>query len=435
MQHRHVDPASLDLGQTVRDLGPAVNRWPFLVGIVGIVVAVVLALLRAAVVGDGGSIERLMYSYLQNYFFFITIVWGALFFVLVSYLTRAGWSVTVRRVAEVMAATLWPYFAMMLLPILACVWLAPGVIFPWTDAEYVASHPVVEHKTAYLNATFFTIRFAVYFLAWGFLSKSFYRASVQQDETGEPEISTRYEGRSAWGTLVTFLTVTFASIDLVMSLAPEWYSTMFGVYVIAGSMLSFFGALWVIVYAMQSRGVLKDAVTVEHHHDIGKYIFGFIIFWGYITFCQFLLIWYGDIPEETQWFLDRQSGGWQWIGIVLILGHFVIPFFGTMSRHSKRNRKTMLFWSVWIVAVHWFDVAYMVLPEVQPALLPGYQSFGPEGVSISAAAFLLNLLIDLSMLVGIGGLVVAAFVGTAAGHALVPLKDPRLEESLAFHNV
>lgn len=433
MQHRHVDPASLDLGRTIRDLGPAVNRWPFLIGIGGLVVAIVLALVRTTV-ADGG-LNRFMFSYLQNYFFFLTIVWGALFFVMVTHLTRAGWSVTVRRIAEIMAATLWPYFALMFLPILACVWLAPGVVYLWTDSVFVASHPVVAHKTPYLNATFFTIRFVAYFLAWAYLANSFYRDSLRQDETGEADISKRFEGRGAWGTLVAFLTVTFASIDLVMSLSPEWFSTMFGVYVISGSMLAFFATLWIIVYAMQSRGVLKDAVTVEHQHDIGKYIFGFIIFWAYITFCQFLLIWYGDIPEETQWFLKRFNGGWQWIGVLMILGHFVIPFFGTMSRHVKRNRKAMLFWSIWIVVMHWFDVAYMVLPEGQPALFPGYESVGPDGVTISAGVFLLNLLIDLAMFVGIGGLVAAAFVGTAAGHALVPLKDPRLEESLAFHNV
>lgn len=437
MHHRHVDPATLDLGRTVRDLGPGVTRWPFLIGIGGLVVAVVLALVRAAVVGDGGSLERLMFAYLQNFFYFLTIMWGALFFVLVSHLTRAGWSVTVRRIAEVMAATIWPYFALMFLPILACVWLSPGLVYSWTDAEFVASHPVVEHKTPYLNATFFTIRAVIYFASWALLAGWFYRDSLRQDETGEAAISKRFEGRSAWGTLIVFLTVTFAAVDWVMSLAPEWYSTMFGVYVIAGSMLSFFAALWLIVAAMQSRGVLRDVVTVEHQHDIGKYIFGFIIFWGYITFCQFLLIWYGDIPEETHWFLDRQYGGWHWIGILIILAHFVIPFFGTMSRHVKRNRKAMLFWCVWIVAMHWFDVAYMILPEAQPALLPGYHSYSVDGTgeTISAAASLLNLLMDLSMLVGVGGLTVSGFVRTAAGHALVPLKDPRLEESLAFHNV
>lgn len=416
MQHHHVDPASLDLGRTVRDLGPGVSRWPLLIGAGGLIAAVVAAVVRMFAFEGENSLERFMFSYLHNYLYFLSISLGALFFVLVHHLTRAGWSVVVRRVAEVMAANIWPTFAILFLPILACVWLAPGVVFPWTDSTFVASHPIVAHKTPYLNATFFTIRAVIYFAAWAFLGRSFLGGSVRQDETGEPMISKRFEGRSAWGVLVTFLTVTFASIDWGMSLDPEWFSTMFGVYFIAGCAISFFATLWVFIYFCQSRGVLVDAVTVEHQHDIGKYLFGFIVFWSYITFCQFLLIWYGDIPEETQWYLVRQNGGWQWIGLLLILGHFVIPFLGVMSRHVKRNRKALLFWSIWILVMHWFDIFYIVMPQAAHGSLP--LSF-----------------IDLFMLVGIGGIVVAGLVRTAGAVSLVPLRDPRLVESLAFHNL
>lgn len=421
MQHHHVDPSTLNLDRTIEDLGPAVKRLPLLVGIVGLVGAVVAAFVRSAMVEGEWALERFMFSYLHNYLFFFSLAVGALFFVLVHHLSRAGWSVTVRRLTEVMAAALFPGLALLFLPILACVWYASfaggeGLVFPWTDTAYLAENSVVAMKTAYLNPTFFTIRAVIYFAIWGFLAKSFLNGSVRQDTNGAPEISQRSEVRSAWGVLVTFLTVTFAAIDWAMSLAPMWFSTMFGVYFIAGAAVSMFAMLWVIIYFCQSRDVLVGAVTVEHQHDIGKYLHGFIIFWAYITFCQFLLIWYADIPEETHWFLKRQENGWQWIGILLIVGHFIIPFLGVMSRHVKRNRKALLFWSVWILVMHWFDLYYIVMPEGAPGALP----FG----AIDVLAFL-----------GIGGLTIASVVRAASGHALVPKRDPRLVESLAFHNV
>ena len=425
MHHSHVDPASLDLSQTVRDLGPAATRWPLFVGIGGLVAAVVAALVRMLMMPDENSLERFLFTYLHNYLFFLSLAHGALFFVLVHHLTRAGWSVTVRRIAEVMAATLWPTFALLFIPILVAVWLGGGLVFPWTDPAYVAANPVVHHKIGYFNAPwnreitlplFFTLRAVIYFAVWGYVANSFYRRSVAQDATGDPAISKPFEGRSAWGVLLVFLTVTFASIDWAMSLEPTWFSTMFGVYYIAGCAVSFFAVLWVIVYVLQSRNVLVDAVTVEHQHDIGKYLFGFIVFWAYITFCQFLLIWYGDIPEETHWFLTRQQNGWQWIGLLLIVGHFVIPFLGTMSRHVKRNRKALLFWCVWILVMHWFDLYFIVMPQAAPGGLP----FG---------------LIDVFAFLGIGGLVTAGLVRAAADNPLVPVGDPRLAESLAFHNI
>ncbi len=128
------------------------------------------------------------------------------------------------------------------------------------------------------------------------------------------------------------------------------------------------------------------------------------------------MIWYADLPEETQWYLVRQNGGWQWIGLTLILCHFAIPFFGVMSRHVKRNRKALLFWCVWMLVFHWFDIYYIVMPQAAHGSLP----LG---------------LIDVATAVGIGGIVVAGTVRTAAGHALVPIRDPRLAESLAFHNI
>ncbi len=424
MQHHHVDPANLRLDRTVRELGPAADRWPLLVGVVGLVAAVVAAIVRSFRPElHESSVDRFFIAYLHNFLYFLTIVWGALFFVLVQHLTRAGWSVTVRRVAELVAASVW-VFALLFLPILVCVWLRAGIVFPWSDPAYVKGHLVVAEKIGYFNVPgspgntlplFFTLRAVFYFAVWFWLGNTFFRRSLDQDATGDPAIFGNREGLSAIGILLTFLTVTFASIDWAMSLDPEWFSTMFGVYTIAGSVLAFLAALWVFIHILQSRGLLLGAVTVEHQHDIGKLQFGFVIFWAYITFCQYLLIWYGDIPEETHWYWIRQQGGWPFVGVTLIVAQFIIPFFGLLSRHVKRNRTAMLFWSCWLLALHWVDLYYIVMPAASAGSLP--------------FAF-----IDLFCFLGIGGLWLAALTRTAVGHPLVPLGDPRLHEALAFHN-
>ena len=421
MHHSAPDPATMQLDRTVEALGPNVLRWPLIVGIVGLVAAVITAFVRPLfVVGENG-IERLMYSYLTSYMFFLSITLGALFFVMVQHVTRAGWSVTVRRVAEILAANIL-YLALLFIPILVCVLSGTGVLYRWTSSVYMHSEELLEHKLPYLNIWRFTGFALVYFGLWYFLANGFYRRSLEQDATGDAGITNRFEGRAAWGLLVTFLTVSFAAIDWLMTLDPTWFSTIFGVYYIMGGVMAFFATMWVIVYILQSQGLLTDAVTVEHQHDLGKGVFFSLIFWTYIAFSQYLLIWYGDIPEETQWYLHRQMGtsewvgGWQWIGVALIFGHFIIPFFGLMSRHVKRNRKALLFWCVWLLVMHWMDMYYLAMPEIAPGKLP----FG---------------LIDIFCFVGIGGLTTAGLLRTAGAHALVPVRDPRLAESLAFHNI
>jgi hypothetical protein len=209
--------------------------------------------------------------------------------------------------------------------------------------------------------------------------------------------------------------VSFAAIDWLMSLMPQWYSTIFGLYYFSGTTVGSLAAMIVLSMALQTRGRLTTSVTIEHYHDLGKLLLGFVIFWGYIAFSQYLLIWYADLPEETQWYLVRQSGPWRWVSLILLFGHLLIPFFGLLCREAKRRKAILAFWAVWLLVAHWIDLYWLVMP-----------SLGPKGVPPGV--------IDLGCLVAIGGVWMAGLLWTAGRRSLVPLGDPRLAESLAFEN-
>jgi hypothetical protein len=212
------------------------------------------------------------------------------------------------------------------------------------------------------------------------------------------------------------LTVTFAAFDWVMSLDPHWYSTIFGVYFFAGSVVGGFAALALLTLALTRSGYLRQAVTAEHFHDLGKLLFAFMVFWSYIAFSQFFLIWYANIPEETAWFLHRLDGGWRPMTLLLAIGHFGVPFFFLMPRTIKRRPLLLFAGAVWMLLVHLLDLHWLVMPA-----LAGKESGG-------------ILLLEVTALAGVGGVVVAALGWLLAGAPLLPLRDPRLSESLAFEN-
>jgi hypothetical protein len=211
------------------------------------------------------------------------------------------------------------------------------------------------------------------------------------------------------------LTVVFASFDWEMSLDPLWFSTMFPVYFFAGGVLGSLCVLTITSVSLQKSGRLTEDITTEHYHDLGKLTIGFVFFWAYIAFSQYLLIWYANIPEETSWFLYRQEGDWQMASIVLIAGHLIVPFFAIMPRTLRRNKTYMAFASIFILVMCWFDHFWLVMPQFR-------QEFGV----IPA---------DVLCLVGLGGLFVASFAWIAGDKSLIPEGDPRLYESLSYHNV
>lgn len=373
-----------------------------------------------AALGIGGSLvlagmlehgaDHLLETYLVSFAFFLSISLGGLFFVLLQHCTRAGWSVVVRRVAEAVAANVW-LMAVLAIPVV----LGMGHLYHWTDTAAAAHDPLLAGKIAFLNPTFFVIRLIVYFILWGLMASFLHRTSVAQDASGDPALTLRMERLSAPGMVLFALSLNFAAFDLLMSLDAHWFSTIFGVYYFAASVVAFLAVMPKILFGLQLKGILPNAVTVEHYHDFGKLLFGFVVFWAYIAFSQYMLIWYGNIPEETMWFLKRQTGDWTVVSLLLIFGHFVLPFLLLVSRVIKRRPALLAATGAYVAVMCWIGIYWLVIPEFSPAVA----RFG---------------LLDVLCFLGMSGLFSAAVILRLGRHSVIAEKDPRLEESLAFEN-
>lgn len=362
-----------------------------------------------AMTSDGGF-HRLAETYLVSFAYFLSLALGALFFVLLQHLTRAGWSVVVRRLAEAMSTNVL-LMAVLVIPVI----LNMEHLYHWAHQGAGDHDPIIAGKSGFLNPQFFIIRLVVYFAIWSLLAWYFFSRSKRQDSKSDPAITRRMEALSAPGMVVFALSLNFAAFDLLMSVNPHWFSTIFGVYFFAGSVVVVLSTLVVLAAYLQRQGRLQGVVTAEHYHDLGKLLFGFVVFWAYIAFSQYMLYWYGNIPEETVWYLTRQTGNWTGISLALLFGHFVIPFLALVSRFPKRRPRLLVLGALWMLAMHWLDLYYLVGPE-----------FRPEGASIG--------LMDLLCFLGMGGLFFMVLALRLRKTALVPVGDPRLAESLAFEN-
>lgn len=360
-----------------------------------------------------GNAAEFWSAWLHNWLFSITVGLGALLFVAIQHLTKAGWSVVVQRVAECLSVTIGP-IAWLAVPILVALLAGSHSLFMWNDATHVMEDPILSGKAAWLNAPFFVIRTVIYLGIWWWFALQFYEGSVRGDCKDAEDQLSRLRARSGPRLIVLGVTITLASFDWIMSLDPHWFSSILGIYLFASAMVAGLAALTLVVLGLRKIGLLPQ-VTVEHLHDLGKLLYGFNCFWAYIAFSQYLLIWYANIPEETGWFYHRQIHGWAEVSLVLVALHFVLPFFGLMSRGAKRHAPTLAFWSVIILVANWIDLYWLIMPSV-------------AGRSVAPG------LVDLLLAFGFIVLTASAFVSAAAGRSLIPRNDPLLSESLKFHN-
>ncbi|MEZ6017944.1 MAG: quinol:cytochrome C oxidoreductase [Planctomycetota bacterium] len=362
--------------------------------------------------------------------FLVAILWalaiclGGLFFVILQHLTTAGWSVVVRRVGEGVTAGLVPLFLLVLGVAVIPTLMGSSYLYDWANDAFAHDHPLVEGKLAYLNAPFFLVRILFYFAVWIGLSRYYAKHSRAQDDDQDPMHTLKMQKISGVAMVLFALTTTFAIFDLSMSLNPEWFSTMYGVYFFAGAFWSFNAVLALLSIWFEKRGQLKGVVTVEHYHDIGKFMFAFTFFWSYVAFSQFMLYWYADIPEETGWFHYRMWGNWTGLSLTLAAGHFFIPMLGLLSRHVKRHRGVLAFWAVYCLVFQYVDMYWNVMPELHNGVPGQDPAFAPLTWSP----------MDLTAFIGVAGVVLFAILKRFDGHPAVAIGDPRLPESMRFEN-
>lgn len=351
---------------------------------------------------------RAWHGYLMNYYFISSIALGGIFFTAIQHLTSAGWSTTIRRVPEALIAWV-PWAIVLLIPLI----LGGSKIYEWMNPMAIAHDPLLAMKTKYLNMPFFLIRCAMFFCTWYFVGGKLVKNSLKQDKVGGIELTLANKKWSAIFVPLFALLYTFFSVDLVMSLDPHWYSTMFGVNAFANLFLSALATIVVIVVNMYKRGYFNGSVNENHIQNIGLLMFGFTIFYAYITFCQFMLIWYGNLPEETQYYLKRWEHGWSVIAMTVVFVKFVIPFIGMLPRQTKRNPTSVVKWAYWLLAACWLDTYWMIMPNYSATpVLPIFEI----GIFLG--------------FVGGLGLVVMKFLNT---HPMQPMKDPRVQEALHLH--
>ncbi len=386
-----LDPARAG---TVRTLGWAV-------------LAIGLVLCGIAFAAGG---EAFASSYLVGFMWATTIALGGLFWPLVWRLTKAGWPVATRRHMEWMATFL-PIAIVLIIPIIL---KRHDIYHHWMSPE-AAHDPVLVKKHAWLNETGFIVRAFIYLGIWTALALLFRSLSFKQDKTNDPKLTIKAQVLSAPSILFFALSISFAGFDWVMSIDPHWYSTIFGVYIFAGAGLSSLCAAALILVRLRTWNLLGKVATVEHQHDLGKMLFGFIVFWAYIAFSQFILIWYANIPEETIFFRDRWfEGGWKPWSLLLLFGHFVVPFCFMMSRWAKRINWMLVTGSVLLLVMPFVALYWLVKPN--------FGAFHFSWVDIAAFA-------------GPASVLFCVVAQQMAKGPLFAIHDPRIAETSKMENI
>jgi len=302
--------------------------------------------------------ERFFADYLLGFWYFAGISVTMVFFSALQFLARAGWSSSIRRIAENFTGFV-PFIGIALIPIVI------NLMGHHSIYECASTDPILIKKAAYLNPTFFIVRLALYCLLWIGMVRYIVGNSVKQDNAGADITPTRRNWkRSAPWVLVFAITITFASFDLLMSLEPHWFSTIWGVYSFAGHFAASLAIITLMVIALYKRGLMREYITMEHFHDLGKLMFAFSVFWAYIAFSQYFIIWYANLPEETVYFTTRTSNGWELFGLLLVLFHFVLPFILLLRQDVKRNTMVLTIAAIVILISHFIDLVWIIMPAV-----------------------------------------------------------------------
>ncbi|MBI4528565.1 MAG: hypothetical protein HY695_32625 [Deltaproteobacteria bacterium] len=369
-----------------------------------------LGLATLALCGIGSLInpQQFFHSYLAAYVFWLGIPLGSLALLMLHHLVGGRWGFVIQRLLEAAIQT-FPVMALLFLPVL----FGMSDLYPWARPEVVASQPALQSKTPYLNLPFFLARAALYFAVWISLGRFLRKWSVQQDRTADGRLTLRLQRLSGPGLMLYALTVTFSTIDWIMSLEPLWTSTIFGMIFMVSYGLSALAFVIIVSGLLADEGPLGRVMSPGRFHDLGNLLLALVMFWAYLNFSQFLLIWAENLPEEIPWYLHRLRGGWEWIALSLIVFLFALPFVLLLSRATKRRAWALSRVSAAILLMHWINLAWMVVPSFHPG------QFHVHWLDIAAP-------------IGVGGVWLALFIHylNPNAHSLLPLHDPRFTELL-----
>jgi hypothetical protein len=364
-----------------------IQRRALVVGAAGLLVCVLGAI---------GSPRQFFQSYLVGYLFWAGIALGCTAIVMLHHLVGGGWGVAIRRLLESGTRT-FPFLALLLIPLL----FGLRHLYIWARPDVVAADELLQHKQPYLNVPFFLLRTAFYFAVWLVLAYFLNRWSGEQDRAQSPAVQGRLQKLSGPGLVIYGLTVTFASVDWVMSLEPHWYSTIYGIIFMVGQALATLAFVITALMVLSSRTVLGDMLTAQNFHDLGNLMLAFVMLWAYVAFSQFLIVWSGNLPEEIPWYIARMGGGWGWIAGGLIVFHFALPFLLLLSRQNKRRLRTLATLAAAMLVLRLVDLFWIVAPAFHE------KQFHVHWMDLAAP-------------VGIGGIWIAAFVWQLKRRPLLP---------------
>ena len=382
---------------TLRPQMERMQRNFLFVGLIALVVSVIGLFMDAA---------HFWQSYLFAFIFWSGLALGCLGLFFLHNVVGGNWGVAVRRLVESGLQTL-PLVLLFAIPL----FFALGSLYKWTDAGYRAEHFAVGHKATYLNPVFFIIRTLLYFAIWFFTGFRILGMANEHDRTGDPALFRRIKARSAPALLVFVLTTTFAFIDWIMSLEPDWYSTIYAWMFTVGEVLLTFSFLVAVLVLLSKREPFASFLTRQHYHDLGNLMLAFTMLWAYMSFAQFLIIWAENLPDEIPWYVRRFSGGWGYVAWTISIFHFFVPFLLLLLRFVKKNPTRLRTLAVWIIVMRALDIFWVVTPAFRQRGLEVYWT-------------------DLAALIGLGGIWLAFFIRNLRARPLLPERDPRDTYSL-----
>jgi hypothetical protein len=372
-------------------------------GMIAAVIGFGLLLASLAICGQ----EQFFHSYLLGFFVFLGLTMGCLGLLLLQYVTGGAWGIMARRIFEA-GSRLVPFAAILFIPVI----VGMSHIYSWTDPAVIKANETIAAKTDYLNTPFWIIRAVIYFAYWTIISIVLNNYAKRLDSEPGFRWSRKIENFSGGALFFFFFAISFAAVDWLMSLTPEWYSTIYGFIIIVGQGIMAMSFAIMVLVVLSREEPMASLLKPIHLHDLGKLLFAFNFVWGYLCFSQWIITYAGNLPEEIVWYHHRIHGGWQYVAYLVLFVHFIIPFAILLSRDLKRNGRRLFIMAAWLFTMRVVDLYWLIEPNWHREVF--FFSW-----------------VDVVAPIGFFGLFVYLFVWQYKKRAMLPVGEPELQ--LALH--